>query len=140
MASLRDFMKLSELLTGLELLDPAIADDYRRQLDAASGLNLRELIAVYREVLVDESEEKTLAALLARFGGDPRGQRLHVTAQQVVRIWYLSELVDANGALSVAGHYLDSGLPEVYEAHPQGFSRGRYGDWAQRPRHRRSGP
>ena len=134
MSSLQDFMKLSELLTGFTELDPATGDDYRRQLTAAAGLALGELVTAFREV---RGERDVLAALILRFGGDPLGQRLRFTAQQIVRIWYLSEFTDATGTLISAGHYLDSALYRVIEAHPQGYSDQPYGYWAKRPHARR---
>ncbi len=130
MGSLQDFMKVSELLTGIDHLDPGVGDDYRRRLETTSGVALDELVDGYRAVA---SAPAPLGALTAQFGSDPKGQRMRRSAQQVVRIWYLSEYVDATGTLSGAGHFPDSILYDVIEAHAPSFSDKPHGYWVKKP-------
>ena len=130
MGSLRDFMKVSELLTGLHRLDPGVGDDYRRRLEATSGVALDDLLGGYRKAATTADP---LATLTAQFGSDPSGQKLRRTAQQVVRIWYLSECVDVTGVVVGAGHFPDSSLYDVIEAHAPSFSDRAHGYWAKRP-------
>ena len=130
MNSIQDFMKLSKLLTGIDTLDASVGDDYRRQLERTPGLGLSELLATYRDVAAGA---QPLDELMKRLGNDQAGQRLRFAAQQIVRIWYLSEYVDVNGTLSGAGHFLDSALYQVLEAHPPAFSDRPHGYWAKPP-------
>lgn len=130
MGSLQDFIKVSELLTGLDRLDPGVGDDYRRRIEAAPGLALDDLVTVFHQSI---GTPKPLEKLTSHFTGDPQGQKLRRTAQQVVRVWYLSEYVDGNGALTSANHFLDSALYRAIEAHAPSFSDQPHGYWSKAP-------
>lgn len=130
MASLQEFLELSELLTGQKSLDAAVGDDYRRRLESAPGSALGELLVAYGKVATTKDP---LGGLVALMTGDAAGQRLRAAAQQIVRIWYLSEFADLAGGVAGAGHFLDSALYSVIEAHPPSYSDRPYGYWAREP-------
>lgn len=94
------------------------------------GLALDDLLGAYRAATGGKGP---LAMLIAQFDGDPDGQRLRFAAQQVVRIWYLSEFFDPGGGLQSGGHFLDAALYRVIDAHTPGYSDLPHGYWTKPP-------
>ncbi len=128
------FVELSEALTGVPGLSPALAAAYAKRVRAAAaGDRLDRLLDRFREAReAGQSAEEAAGRLLA----DPE---FRPAAHQVIVLWYTSALMD-DPADPKTG--LTFGTPDqhfqalvwtVIGAHPPALSGGYFGHWHYPP-------
>src|SRR5437867_29845 len=84
------FLKLSALLTGVADLDPLLGMDYLSQLQVEYGGAIKQLCELYYTVIREPNPVKAIEASLS---GEVK---LLEAAKQIVKIWYLSQFVEAH--------------------------------------------
>jgi Membrane bound FAD containing D-sorbitol dehydrogenase len=134
------FLQLSQLLTGVDKLDPNLAKEYYHEyLQQRFGIYLDELMGIYQRVVAAAEQKpldqkKVLEEVLGCIKKD--SQVLHV-AKQVVRIWYISQFKESSdpsiNTEVYAGHWREGILWNIIKAHAPAYSDKPHGYWADPP-------
>ncbi len=140
------FMNVSGLLTGVDDLDSALGESYRRQIEECYCAELNDLIDAYRKAVLTKDPEADLQRQLKE---DTAG-RLWLAARQVIKAWYLSQFDDPGDKATLtrkagAAGFAPSALPplpgelqrgliwRIVQAHPPAYSVQPHGYWSQKP-------
>lgn len=136
---LRDFIRLSEALTGVAPLDKHLASEYLERFATHPDLTslLPQLIQAYREIAPGETKV-VKAEIDRRLFQDAA---LRPAAEQIIYLWYVSAFFlprsdDPKTKIWVYGspeHYERGLLWNVIRAHAPMTRGGPYGYWADAP-------
>lgn len=126
-----DFLDISQALTGIDNLEPALSQRYRRLLETKLGVGaIDELLALHAAA---KGDADSLAGLVARMNGQENHRAL-AAARQIVKLWYFSQYNDPDkGTLVNAGEPGRGVAWQLTGATAPGFSSGPYGYWEAKP-------
>lgn len=145
-ASLKNFIGLSESLTGVAPLDRNLAGEYlqRFALQPKLSATLKKMLDTYQSIAPGDARPDE-AAIKQHFWPDPpmsdEAKLLNAGAKQVIYLWYVSAFFlprddDPTKKVWLYGspeHYKKGLLWSVIRAHAPMTSGGRPGHWANAP-------
>jgi hypothetical protein len=129
MIELQKFIEVSETLTGVAHLDPALAGEYLQLLSATTEAKaLPTLVEELDRIAAADGDTDTAISTLMREHGDLRD-----LCKVLILLWYLGELHGEKSEAGHPSHYFQALLWKVIHAHPPGLSGGYFGHWAYPP-------
>lgn len=137
--SMDSFVQLSALLTGIAAdklapqIDPNnIKQAYFDHAQAMAGADLARLLAIF------DGQQGQPAASIAELILNQSGDDIRDLARAIMLAWYLGSwypvpAAQAEGTVISAAAYTQGWAWSVAQAHPMGYSNGRFGYWAGNP-------
>jgi hypothetical protein len=125
---LRNFIALSEVLTGVAPLSETLGDAYlKRVQNSPLGGQLVALLDKFEEIVASGGD--VIIGVRQHIMGDAS---LAPLAQQVIILWYLAE-IDPRKAPETPDEHFQALLWSVIKAHPPALSGGYFGYWKYPP-------
>jgi hypothetical protein len=124
------FRSLSIVLTGEDVLDPALGEEYRIRLQKVYASDLDALMTTFSNLDPCSDIVAELDRLL------DRNQTLANIARQVIKVWYTGQFNEPDGTIDgpkTPEQYRSGLLWKVIQAHAPGYTNGTYGYWATAP-------
>ena len=124
------FRSLSSILTGEEVLDATLSEEYRARLNRVYTSDLDALIATFVSL---NSCPDIVAELDRLLDQNPT---LANVARQVIKVWYTGQFNEPDGTIDgpkTPDQYRSGLLWKVIQAHAPGYTNGTYGYWANAP-------
>ena len=121
---------MSEIATGVDNLDPSIANAYEARLREAYAENFDALLSAAAKIPAGPDAEAALSALLG-----PGSPHLEI-ARQVIQIWYTSQFTRPDGSVdppSSEDQFKSALLWQIIGAVAPAYSDRPYGYWKDKP-------
>ena|SRR5712691_7732409 len=140
---LDDFIQLSKGLTGVDGLDPGLANDYmvRFKANPDVGGTLQDLIDTYKRIVAAGGGKAQISAGIA--GQIMGNDKLRPPAQQLIYLWYVSAFfaLDPTDPTKSKGtwqygppqHYEQGLVWSIIRAHAPMTFGGKVGYWTEKP-------
>ncbi|MRI55311.1 hypothetical protein D8770_15260 [Methylobacterium sp. DB1607] len=127
-----EFLTISRLVTGVDDLDPVLAETYRRLMTSTAAAD-GEFAALRSAAAAAANATEPEAALKAALADN---RAAAAAAQRLAYLWYAGRLPPEGGvdaAFPSAEAYFGGLLWRVVGAHPPGLSGGYTGHWRYAP-------
>jgi Membrane bound FAD containing D-sorbitol dehydrogenase len=125
------FRSLSSVLTGEDVLDTALSEEYRARLQRVYSLDLNALMSTFSNLDPCSDVVVELDRLL------DQNSTLANVARQVIKVWYTGQFTEPDGTTidgpKTPDQYRSGLLWKVIQAHAPGYTNGTYGYWATAP-------
>jgi Membrane bound FAD containing D-sorbitol dehydrogenase len=124
------FRSLSSILTGEDVLDATLGEEYRARLQRVYASDLDTLMTTFSNL---NSCSDIVAELDRLLDQNPT---LANVARQVIKVWYTGQFNEPDGTIDgpkTPDQYRSGLLWKVIQAHAPGYTNGTYGYWANSP-------
>jgi hypothetical protein len=124
------FRSLSSVLTGEDLLDATLSEEYLARLQRVYASDLQALISTFANIHSCSGVVAELDRLL------DQNPTLANVARQVIKVWYTGQFNEPDGTIDgpkTPAQYRSGLLWKVIQAHAPGYTNGTYGYWATAP-------
>jgi Membrane bound FAD containing D-sorbitol dehydrogenase len=124
------FLSLSRVLTGEDVLDASLSEEYRSRLQRVYAAELDLLISAFSNIAPTSDITAELDRLL------DQNQSLANIARQVIKVWYSGQFNEPDGTIDgpkTPEQYRLGLLWKVIQAHAPGYTNGTYGYWGNAP-------
>jgi hypothetical protein len=131
------FRSLSNVLTGEDVLDATLSEEYRVRLQRVYTSDLDTLMTTFSNLDSCLDVVAELDRLL------DQNQTLANVARQVIKVWYTGQFNEPDGTIDgpkTPEQYRSGLLWKVIQAHAPGYTNGTYGYWANAPQSDESKP
>jgi hypothetical protein len=131
------FRSLSNVLTGEDILDATLSEEYRVRLQRVYTSDLDALMTTFSNLDSCLDVVAELDRLL------DQNQTLANVARQVIKVWYTGQFNEPDGTIDgpkTPEQYRSGLLWKVIQAHAPGYTNGTYGYWANAPQSDESKP
>lgn len=145
------FVSLSSALTGYDIasmpLQMDVAQAYMDKVEKTSPDGLKKLLAAFQECAPPGADADAVHDAVAKQIMGSSDIELPALARRIIRLWYLSTWytdeppvygpwpsVYPDGEVFGMESYIRGLAFKAAQAHPPGYSEGRYGDWTPAPR------
>jgi hypothetical protein len=131
------FRSLSNVLTGEDVLDATLSEEYRVRLQRVYTSDLDALMTTFSNLDSCLDVVAELDRLL------DQNQTLANVARQVIKVWYTGQFNEPDGTIDgpkTPEQYRSGLLWKVIQAHAPGYTNGTYGYWANAPQSDESKP
>lgn len=124
------FLSLSSVLTGENVLDATLGEEYRSRLQRVYACDLESLMSTFYNI---DSCSDIVAELDRILDRNPT---LANIARQVIKVWYTGQFNQPDGSIDgpkTPEQYRSGLLWKVIQAHAPGYTNGTYGYWETAP-------
>jgi hypothetical protein len=124
------FRSLSNVLTGEDVLNATLSEEYRMRLQRVYASDLDALMTTFSNLDSCSDVVTELDRLL------DQNQTLANVARQVIKVWYTGQFNEPDGTIDgpkTPEQYRSGLLWKVIQAHAPGYTNGTYGYWANAP-------
>ena len=125
------FRSLSSVLTGEDVLDATLSEEYRARLQRVYASDLDSLMSTFSGL---NSCSDIVAELDRLLDENPT---LANIARQVIKVWYTGQFTEPDNTTidgpKTPEQYRSGLLWKVIQAHAPGYTNGTYGYWATAP-------
>jgi hypothetical protein len=131
------FRSLSSVLTGEDVLNATLGEEYRARLERVYASELDTLMTTFSDLASCPDRVVELDRLL------DQNQTLANVARQVIKVWYTGQFNEPDGTIDgpkTPEQYRSGLLWKVIQAHAPGYTNGTYGYWANAPQPDESNP
>jgi Membrane bound FAD containing D-sorbitol dehydrogenase len=131
------FRALSSVLTGEDVLDATLSEEYRARLQKVYAADLNTLLSTFSDLNPCSDIVAELDRLL------DQNSTLANIARQVIKVWYTGQFNEPDGTINgpkTPEQYRSGLLWKVIQAHAPGYTNGTYGYWATAPEPDESNP
>jgi hypothetical protein len=131
------FLSLSSILTGEDILDKSLSEEYRARLERIYASDLSSLMSIFSKIDPRLNVVVELDRLL------DQDQVLANVARQLIKVWYSGQFNEPDGTIDgpkTPEQYRFGLLWKVIQAHAPGYTNGAYGYWANAPQPDESKP
>ncbi|NJM75646.1 MAG: hypothetical protein HC852_07520 [Acaryochloridaceae cyanobacterium RU_4_10] len=124
------FRSLSSVLTGEDVLDATLSEEYRARLQRVYASDLDILMSTFSNLDPCSDVVAELDRLL------DQNPTLANIARQVIKVWYTGQFNEPDDTINgpkTPEQYRSGLLWKVIQAHAPGYTNGTYGYWATAP-------
>lgn len=131
------FRSLSSILTGEEVLDATLSEEYHVRLQRVYASDLDTLMTTFSNLSSSSDIVAELDQLL------DQSPTLANVARQIIKVWYTGQFSEPDGTINgpkTPEQYRSGLLWKVIQAHAPGYTNSTYGYWATAPQPDESKP